>query len=105
MNDTDSNRLHNLFLPVLLLAFAWLGWMAFETMQLAAERQTLSSLKLSQADPVEQSRKLRAALDSVAASTQRLADGGNASARLLVDELRKRGITINPNATSPPPPQ
>jgi hypothetical protein len=91
--------------PLLLLACAWVGWLAFQTYQLGGERQALSALKVSQTEPLEQSRKLRVALDSVAASTQRLADGGNASARLLVDELRKRGITIDPNAQTPPPPR
>jgi hypothetical protein len=31
----------------------------------------------------------------MAVETQKLADLGNANARLIVDELRKRGITIN----------
>ena len=86
------------FLPLLLLGATVLVWMGFQTSQLAAEHGSLSRARAAQAQPLEQSRKLRAALDSVAASTQRLADSGDASAKLLVDELRKRGITINPNA-------
>ena len=42
--------------------------------------------------------KLRTSLDSLAADTQRLADRGNANAALLVTELKRRGITINPQA-------
>ena len=42
--------------------------------------------------------KMRAQLDALAAETQRLADQGNPNSKILVDELRKRGITINPNA-------
>ena len=42
--------------------------------------------------------KLRTSLDGLAADTQGLADCGNANAALLVTELKKRGITINPQA-------
>ena len=34
-------------------------------------------------------------LDTLAADTQRLADSGNPNARALVDELKKRGVTIS----------
>jgi hypothetical protein len=44
---------------------------------------------------VDNAGRLRASLDGLAADTQRLADAGNASAALLVTELRKRGVTIN----------
>lgn len=39
--------------------------------------------------------KVRATLDALALETRKLADAGNANARVVVDELRKRGITIN----------
>ena len=48
---------------------------------------------------VDSAAKLRASLDALASDTQRLADAGNASAALLVAELRKRGVTINAAAT------
>jgi len=86
------------FLPLLLVGATVLIWMLFQTTELISERGNLGRALASQAQPLEQSKKLRAALDSMAASTQRLADSGNASAKLLVDELKKRGITINPNA-------
>jgi hypothetical protein len=52
---------------------------------------------------VDNAGKLRASLDALAADTQRLADTGNANAALLVAELKKRGITINPNPSPPAP--
>jgi len=93
------------FVPILLVALTVLGWMGFQTSQLVNERSNLDNARASQVQPLEQSQKLRAALDSVASNTQRLADSGNASAKLLVDELKKRGITINPNATASSPPR
>jgi hypothetical protein len=100
-----SDEARGSFLPVLLLGSTVFGWMAFQTSQLITEHNSLDKALASQAQPLEQSQKLRAALDSVASSTQRLADSGNASAKLLVDELKKRGITINPNAAASPPPR
>ena len=101
MNDQPRGS----FVPILLVALTVLGWMGFQTSQLVNERSNLDNARASQVQPLEQSQKLRAALDSVASNTQRLADSGNASAKLLVDELKKRGITINPNATASSPPR
>lgn len=105
MSRTSEMRIYSPFVPLLLLGCAMLGWMGFQTEQLMAERVNLDKARTSQTQPIEQSKKLRVALDSIAASTQRLADSGNASAKLVVDELKKRGITINPNAASTAPPK
>ena len=104
MSDTSAVNVRSPFLPLLLLGCAFVAWTAYQTKQLIGERSSLAALELSQEQPLEQSQKLRAALDSIAAQTQRLADSGDASAKLVVDELRKRGITINPAAALAPPP-
>jgi len=85
------------FWPVLLLLLAVLAWNGFQTTQLVIERQTLGNVKTTQEAPLEESKKLRAALDSLSTRTQRLADAGNPNAKLLVEQLRQRGITITPN--------
>ena len=90
------------FVPLLLGALALLGWLGFQTQQLLNERQALQAAYVSQQQTVDNSGKLRASLDALAADTQRMADSGNPNARLLVDELRKRGITINPAGNTPP---
>lgn len=95
-NQRDSGR--GPFPPLLLLAVALVGWFAFQTLQLINERQQLEALRVSQGPQVEAAGKVRASLDTVAVATARLADAGNANARLLVDELRRRGIVINPAA-------
>ena len=91
------------FLPMLLSGLALLGWLGFQAYQLVNERQGLQAAYASQQQTVDNASKLRASLDALAADTQRLADGGNPNAKLLVDELRKRGITINTSATSTAP--
>ena len=92
------------FAPLLLASLALLGWMAFQAQQQYAERQILQSAYASQQQTVDNAGKLRASLDVLAADTQRLADGGNPNARALVEELKKRGVTIN-SANTPPAPE
>ena len=88
---------------MLLASLAVLGWFGFQATQLVKERDALQTAYASQQQTVDNSAKLRASLDAIAADTQRLADGGNANAKLLVDELRKRGITISTTATPTAP--
>ena len=87
------------FVPLLLGGLAVLGWLGFQAQQLYVERQALQTAYASQQQTVDNSAKLRASLDTLAADTQRLADAGNPNARALVDELKKRGVTINPAST------
>jgi hypothetical protein len=92
------------FAPALLVALAVTAWFAFQTYQLVRERQQLAQLRTAQDGPVEAAAKVRASLDSVARATALLAYRGNANARVIVEELRRRGITINqPGAAASAP--
>ena len=82
-------------IPMALLAFALLAGGLFQTIQLLLERGNLHSARNGQQKQLEESVRLRAALDSIATDTEKLAELGNPNAKLIVDELRKRGITIN----------
>jgi len=92
------------FIPMLLLTLAVGCWSGFQTLQLLKERDNMRATLAAQEKAVQDSKKLRDALDAVARDTAQLADGGNENAKLIVDELRKRGVTINPNAPSPAAP-
>ena len=83
------------FIALLLGQLAVLGWLVFQTQQLVTERQNLQVANLSLQQTVDSAARLRSSLDALAADTQRVADAGNPSARVLIEELRKRGITIN----------
>ena len=93
---TASRQPHSAFVPVLLFGLAVLALLAWQTWVLASERSALNTAYEGQQQTVDNAGKLRASLDGLAADTQRLADRGNANAALLVTELKKRGITINP---------
>ncbi len=88
------------FVPVLLVGVALLGWAVFQTVELIGEHRVLSTAHETQQTQVERAEKLRTSLSTLAADTQKLADGGDAGAKYVVDQLHKRGITINPNAPS-----
>jgi hypothetical protein len=99
-SSSSRRREASPFLPLLLLAATLVGWLGFQTYQLVGEGQQLARLRFAQEAQVEAAGKVRASLDTVASATAQLADSGNVNARILVAELRKRGITINPAATA-----
>ena len=93
----------NVFVPALLFALAITGGLAFQTVQLALDRQHVAQLRTEMELPGQNAVKLRGALDTVATATSRLAADGNANARVVVDELRRRGVTINAASAQKPP--
>ena len=104
MNGRNENSQHRLFLPVFLISLAVVGWFGFQTTHLVKERSNLATLKENQGPTHDNAVKLRAQLDTIAASTQKLADAGNPNAQAIVNALRQRGITTNPEAGPKPRP-
>jgi hypothetical protein len=92
----------SVFIPLIILALAAGGWAGFQMTQLLRERDSLAVARFNQEHPIENAKKLREGLDTLAKQTQLLATKGNAGAKLIVDELRKRGITINPESAAAP---
>jgi|CXWL01.1.fsa_nt_gi hypothetical protein len=93
------------FVPVLFLVVAVLVWAGFQTTQLMKEKETLETIHTNQASTLDQAVKVRNQLDSIAKKTTELAGKGNAGAKLLVDELQKRGVVINATAGPATPPE
>lgn len=99
IRESRGSRSTPLFLPLLLLMVAWLLWSGFQTMQLLKERGQLEDVHAGQEHTVATAQQMRAQLDALAAGTKQLADSGHPHATLVVQELARRGITINPDAT------
>lgn len=97
-----ENTQHSIFLPILLTALAVVVWFGFQTTQLVKERAHLATLQTNQAPIHENAEKMRGQLDAIAAGAQKLADVGNPNAQAIVNALRQRGITINPEAKPNP---
>ena len=98
-------RRYSPFLPLVLLALGGVSWPAFQCYQLINEKQALSAVFSNQVRQFDDAGKLRISLDAIARETALLAGKGNASAKLVVDELARRGVTINPDAPPGTPPQ
>ena len=92
----------SVFVPLLLLCLTYLAWTVFQTTQLVIERNALRTLHANQDKQVQESKKLRERLDSFSKDTQLLANRGNRGALLIVEELRRRGITISTESAAPP---
>ena len=89
---------YSAFLPVLLVVVAVVAWSAFQCYQLVNEKQGLATVFGNQSKQFEDAGKLRNSLDALARETALLADKGNPGAKLIIGELARRGVTINPNA-------
>lgn len=87
---------YNPFVPLLILFLTAAVWSGFQAYQLRQEHVALTTTRGNQEAPLQQAQRVRQNLDALAAQTKRLADAGNANARLVVDELARRGVTINP---------
>jgi hypothetical protein len=92
------------FVPLLILVIGFLSLTAVQTTQLIGERAALGHAASQQATPLAAAQKVRLAADSLASKLQALADKGNADAKTVVAELKQRGVTISPNASTPTPP-
>jgi Icc-related predicted phosphoesterase len=91
------------FIPLFLFGAGLVLWTGFQTTMLITEKRNLETVKTNQENTIQQALKLRTQLDSIAAKTQILAEKGNTGAKTIVDELKKRGVTINPNASPTAP--
>jgi hypothetical protein len=92
------------WIAVFLLAGAMLASAGFQAFQLGRERSNLQRIRDNQENAIRQAQRIRGQLDSVARRTLELAQQGNPGAATIVEQLARRGITINPNAAPAAPP-
>lgn len=90
----------SLRLPLSLVMAALLVWFGFQTAELVFERSNLISLKGNYDAAAGEAEKMRAQLQALIAKTTELAGKGNASAKIVVEELQKKGVPI---ASAAPP--
>lgn len=97
---TRSRHEVSAFLPLLLMGAALLAWSAFQCYQLLKDHRGLEQVFAAQQPQVDRSAGMRASLSTLASDTQKLADAGDAGAQVIIGQLRKRGITIHPDAAA-----
>jgi hypothetical protein len=81
-------------LPIALAVAALFIELVVSTVQLVDEHHRLTSLHDTQSAQVQQAMKFREQLQSLGAETARLADGGDAAAKKIVDAMKQQGVTL-----------
>jgi Na+-translocating ferredoxin:NAD+ oxidoreductase RnfD subunit len=99
---SEREGLYGSFAPLLLGLATLALWFGFQTTQLLKERDNLNTLRNNQTTIYTTAQKMRTQLDAIAAETARLAQAGNPHATEIVNALKARGITIDPNAAQKP---
>lgn len=102
---TTRGRMRSPFLPILLVTVAWLVWTAFETDVLVTDHSTLQQLRSLQDPQLEQVQKLRLSYRALLVDTEVLADQGDANAKLVIEQLKTRGIAPPPTRPAGPGPK
>jgi len=87
-------------LPLTLTLISLLIWFGFQTVALVFERNQLISFKSNYDAAMQEAQKMQAQLEALITKTAELASKGNASAKIAIEELQKRGIPVQP-ATPP----
>jgi hypothetical protein len=80
---------------VALLTVAFVAWLSFQAIQHIRERSTLQAMRAAQEATIGQAPRIRGQFESITKGTLELAQQGNAGAALIVEELARRGVTIN----------
>jgi hypothetical protein len=88
-------------LPLTILLSALVLWFGFHTLQLATERANLGEARGHQEAAMQEAQKLRTQFESLITKTTELANKGHAGAKLVMEELQKRGMGAQPEAITP----
>ena len=86
----SGSRRYGVYLPLLLTLIGIVSWLIFQTSQLVIEHGALLQLRANQESTLHTMQKMRKQLETLSVGQ------GNPNAKLIVDDLHKKGITINP---------
>jgi hypothetical protein len=94
------------FIPVMLLALAFLLVNGFQAHSLLQEREAMAATRGAQEAPLGNANKLRQSLDTVVSEVRRLAGEGNGNAKAILETFERRGVHFGaaPNAAPAKPP-
>jgi hypothetical protein len=88
-------------LPLTIVLIALVLWFGFQTVQLASERTNLGEARGHQEAAMQEAQKLRTQFESLISKTSELANKGHAGAKLVMEELQKRGMGAQPQSITP----
>jgi flagellar basal body-associated protein FliL len=87
--------------PLILTLLVLTVYFGFQTLQFASERGNLAAVKSNQEAAIQEAQKVQAQFKALVTRTGQLADQGHAGARMVMEELQKRGIGFSPQAMPP----
>jgi len=88
-------------LPLIILLAALTVYFAFQTVQLATERTNLGLVKANQDVAIQEAQKVQTQFKTLVTKTGQLAAQGHAGAKMVMEELQKRGLGAEPEAPAP----
>jgi hypothetical protein len=88
-------------LPLIVLMAALTIYFAFQTLQLLSERGNLGLVKGNQDSAIQEAQKVQTQFKTLVTKTGQLADQGHPGARMVMEELQRRGVGF---ASEVPPP-
>ena len=88
-------------LPFILILAALLIYFAFQMLQLLTERSNLAMVKSNQDGAIQEAQKLQAQFKTLVGKTGELATQGHAGAKMVMEELFKRGVGSAPELSAP----
>jgi hypothetical protein len=91
---SGTTRREPWLLPLVLVAAAALLALVIMTLQLVDERSQLTQLRDAQAPQLQEANQFRERLQAIGTETARLADGGDATAKKIVDAMKQQGVTL-----------
>lgn len=74
-------------------------WFGFQTFQLLKDRGNLGFVKANQESAMQESEKVQVQFKTLLSKIADLANQGHAGAKMVMDELQKRGVGFAPKET------
>jgi hypothetical protein len=88
-------------LPLIVLLAALTVYFAFQTWQVAVERTNLGLVKANQEAAIQEAQRVQTQFKTLVTKTGQLAAQGHAGAKMVMEELQKRGLGEGPEAPTP----
>lgn len=88
-------------LPLIILLAALTVYFLFQTWQVAVERTNLGMVKANQDAAIQEAQRVQTQFKTLVTKTGQLAAQGHAGAKMVMEELQKRGLGEGPEASAP----
>ena len=102
MNNPDQEKAQEqqftAFVPLLLVILLLIGMSGVQLNERVAQQGLLEELIAGQAEPLEESRRMRSQFQGLVAGTAQLAASGNQAAARIQAELERAGVRFTPDA-------